>query len=139
VEPLRVLVVEDEPIIGMMLQDTLLDLGCDVVALAHHFEAAMSYADAAELDVAVLDINLRGTRSYPVADLLAERGIPHLFTAGYGVHLDPAYRYAPVLEKPIEMAELRDALVKVTSSAFLRWEALHNASPPARAGLERAG
>jgi DNA-binding response OmpR family regulator len=120
VAPLRVLIVEDEPIVGMMLEEALQDLGCEVVAIAYHFDTAMSYAENADLDVAMLDINLRGERSYPVADVLTERGIPLLFVTGYGSHVLPGYRYAPTLEKPVDLDVLRKVLTEIKANAVGR-------------------
>src|ERR1700733_14313569 len=81
---LRVLVVEDEPIIAMMLEDCLGDLGCSVAAVASRLNDALKQARALDLDAGVLDVNLAGELSYPVAEVLRDRTVPFLFATGYG-------------------------------------------------------
>lgn len=107
----RVLVVEDEAIIAMMLEEYLALLGCEVVATATRLEAAKEKARIAAIDVAVLDINLAGQNSYPVADILSARGIPFIFATGYGsINLLPKLQNFVVLSKPFSMDQLADAL-----------------------------
>jgi DNA-binding response OmpR family regulator len=109
--PLRVLIVEDEPLIGMMLEEALNDLGCEIVAVTHNVRTAMAYASEADLDVAVLDVNLNGQASYPVAAILSNRRVPFLFVTGYGPeNIESTYRSAPVLEKPVTTSELKKTL-----------------------------
>src|SRR5450755_3793242 len=79
----RVLVVEDEMIVAWLLQDMLADLGCVVVGPAASINEALVMIDAEAFDVAVLDVNLNGKMSYPIADVLASRGVPFLFSTGY--------------------------------------------------------
>jgi CheY-like chemotaxis protein len=79
----RVLVVEDETMVAWLLEDMLADLGCAVVGPAAHVNQALAMLDAEALDAAVLDINLNGQKSYPVADALAARGVPFVFSTGY--------------------------------------------------------
>jgi CheY-like chemotaxis protein len=107
----RVLVVEDEAMVSMMLEDFLEDLGCVVVATASRLEDALVKAAQLEVDVAVLDVNLAGKLSYPVAELLRSRGIPFLFATGYGTAgLPDRLSDAPVLSKPYLRAQLVAAL-----------------------------
>ena len=73
---LRVLIVEDEALIASLLEDFLLDLGCDVVGPAMHMTEAVELAREAAIDGATLDVNIVGEKVYPVADILTERGIP---------------------------------------------------------------
>jgi CheY-like chemotaxis protein len=108
---LRVLVVEDEMLVAMNIEDMLLDLGHEVAALANRLETALSFAREAQLDVAMLDVNLAGQASFPVADVLRERGIPYLFATGYGVQgIAEAHRQAPVLQKPFRARDLEEML-----------------------------
>ncbi|TCM50798.1 CheY-like chemotaxis protein [Rhizobium sp. PP-F2F-G48] len=109
----RVLVVEDEMLVAMTLEDTLIDLGLVVVGVAMHLEEALERASHERLDVAVLDINLNGERSYPVADMLQARGIPFIFASGYG-HTDrgTAFPDTPTLAKPYHPDELAQALTQ---------------------------
>jgi len=111
----RVLVIEDEMLVAMLLQDMLADLGCAVVGPAARVEQALAMIDAAgALDAAVLDINLNGQQSYSVADALAARSVPFVFAAGYGQDsLKNGYRSFPLLQKPFKLSELGDALARL--------------------------
>jgi CheY-like chemotaxis protein len=111
----RVLVIEDEMMVAMLLQDMLADLGCVVVGPAARVEQALAMIEAAgALDAAVLDVNLNGQRSYPVADVLAARSVPFVFATGYGEDsLMNGYRSFPLLQKPFRLSELGDALAKL--------------------------
>jgi two-component sensor histidine kinase len=108
----RVLLVEDEPLVRLLMEATLARLGCVVIGPAATLEEAQRLAgDAGERpDAAVLDVNLQGRVSFPVAETLARRGIPVIFLTGYG-ELDeaPAGRNR-VLRKPLDEAALADAL-----------------------------
>jgi CheY-like chemotaxis protein len=114
----RVLIVEDEVMISMMVEDMIQDLGCSVIGPAGDLERALALAEEEAIDVAVLDVNLNGLRSDPVADRLTERGIPFIFATGYGVAgLADAHRGVPVLRKPYDEQELARALQVVLSSS----------------------
>ena len=80
----RVLVVEDEVMIAMLVEDMVLDFGSEVVGPVAHINKALNLARHAELDAAILDINVGGVVIFPVADVLQERGIPFIFATGYG-------------------------------------------------------
>ena len=108
---LRVLVVEDEMMVSMLIEDMLGDLGCHVVGPAARLEEALSLAQHAELDCAVLDVNLGGQSTFPVADLLREKGAPFAFATGYGdAGLREVDRTSPVLQKPFREIDLRRVL-----------------------------
>lgn len=108
----RVLVVEDESRIAMLIRDTLEDLGCEVVAVASRLQDALQKAASLEFDVALLDVNLNGEPSYPVANELAARGVPFVLATGYGSSKIPAeLKQAPVLQKPFLRAELERVLL----------------------------
>jgi CheY-like chemotaxis protein len=112
---LRVLVVEDEMTIALLVEDMLIELGHDVVELAMRLPQAEKLARETEFDVAVLDVNLDGRRSFPVADILIERGIPFLFATGYGASgVDAAYAHYPILTKPFMTEELKSAIDLLT-------------------------
>ena len=116
-EPLqgrRVLVVEDEMMIAMLVEDMLGELGCTVVGPAHALEPALSLASSeAEIDAALLDINLAGQPVFAIADALRAKGVPMIFSTGYGESgLREIDRGAPVLQKPFRAAELAAALNK---------------------------
>lgn len=109
--PLRILVVEDEMTIALMIEDMLLELGHVVVDLAMRLPQAEDMANKADFDFAVLDVNLDGRKSFPVADILSERGIPFVFATGYGASgLDPAYSGRPVITKPFLVDDLKSAI-----------------------------
>jgi CheY-like chemotaxis protein len=109
----RILVVEDESIVAMLLEDILDDLGFAVVGPVARVEPALALLDQEEVDFALLDVNLVGERSYPIADALTERGKPYVFVTGYGLAgLDEAYRDRPVLQKPFTRERLEQALAQ---------------------------
>lgn len=101
----RILVVEDEPLVAMLIEDLLLELGCEVVGPASTLEIAREYAAAGGLDGALLDVNLGDREVYPLADELIARRTPFVFVTGYGSHGHPAaYRDHPTIQKPFRPA-----------------------------------
>jgi DNA-binding NtrC family response regulator len=106
--------VEDEMMVAWLLEDMLTDLGCAVIGPAGSVNQALAMIEAEAIDVAVLDVNLNGEMSYPIADALAARGVPFVFVTGYdkGRILD-GYRVFPVLQKPFHRTELSDILAKL--------------------------
>ena len=110
----RVLVVEDEMIVAWLLQDMLADLGCAVVGPAARVAQALAMIDAEAIDAAVLDVNLNGQKSYPVADALTARGVPFVFSTGYETESLPNdYQSLPLLQKPFKRSELGDTLAQL--------------------------
>ncbi len=110
----RVLIVEDEALIAMLIEDYLDDLGCEIVGTASRLEDGLRKATDLQIDVAVLDINLAGTLSYPIAEVLSARNIPFIFASGYGLTALPqGLTGTPVLPKPYEQKTLVDALIGV--------------------------
>ena len=107
----RVLVVEDEPMISLALQDVLADLGCEVAGAAARLQPALDLAQDLAFDIAVLDIDLGGMRIDPVALVIATRGLPVVFVTGYGPGAAPRQVPGAVLEKPYEAAHLQKALL----------------------------
>ncbi len=107
----RVLVIEDESMVMMLLRDMLEDIGCVVVGSASRIEEATEKARSLAFDVAILDVNLNGTRTFPVAEVLAERGVGFVFATGYGTaSLPPDFVRTPVLQKPFQQLDLERAL-----------------------------
>jgi DNA-binding response OmpR family regulator len=106
----RILLVEDEPMIAFALEDMVLELGFDVVGPAHRLSEALALAADAEVDAAVLDVNLNDVPSFPVADLLRERGIPFLFATGYAEGGVGWNGKAIVIAKPYGRDQLARAL-----------------------------
>lgn len=115
--PLRVLLVEDEALISMILEELLEDLGATVVGPAATVAEALTHANATPApDCALLDINLRGEPSWPIADALLARQVPIAFASGYGKSgLEPRFQTAKVLSKPIDSTQLGDWLAQVAS------------------------
>jgi CheY-like chemotaxis protein len=114
----RVLVVEDEPMVSMMIEDMLRDRGYDVVGVALNLTSAAQLASSLELDLAMLDVNLAGERSFPVAEILRQRQIPFIFATGYGSPgVDPVYAQVRVLRKPFAGADLEKALNEAVAIA----------------------
>ncbi len=112
----RVLLVEDEVLITLLLQDMLLDLECETADAPASLEDALSAARNGAFDLALIDLNLHGKLTYPVADLLKARRIPFIFVTGYGAAaLEPAYADAPVLEKPFRREDLEAMIARVLS------------------------
>jgi DNA-binding NarL/FixJ family response regulator len=110
-EGIRVLLVEDEALLSMMLEEFLEEFGCTVVATAARLDDAMAKATVFAGDVGMLDINLAGEMSYPVAQLLQSRKIPFLFATGYGTDgLPDDLKDATVLSKPFRAVQLYRAL-----------------------------
>ena len=107
----RILVVEDELMIRMLLEDMLGELGYTVAAEAGHIDEALEAARSGDFDVAILDVNLDGEPVSPVADALAARGTPFVFATGYGERgLPEPYRDRPMLKKPFQMDGLKEML-----------------------------
>ena len=108
---LKVLVVEDEALVSMLVEDMLTDLGCTIVGPAAEIEEALRLAGSAEIDAALLDVNLGGRPIFPVADALQTRGVPFAFASGYGeAGLTEDHRGSTVLQKPFREADLRRVL-----------------------------
>jgi CheY-like chemotaxis protein len=88
-------------------------MGHQVVGCASRLPEALDLARSSELDFAVLDINLAGTHSFPIADILRQRGIPFAFASGYGADgLIDGYRQETALRKPYEEKELADVIAR---------------------------
>jgi len=111
---MRVMLVEDQIIIALGTGTMLCELGAANVQSLPTADAALAWLAAAHVDVGVLDIGLGEAMSYPVADLLRERGIPFLFTTGYGEMRDVPERFAdvPVVHKPYGIEGLAEGLAR---------------------------
>lgn len=106
----RILIVEDEPLISMMLEDFLDALGKEVAGTAESVQGALDCVARGSIDAAILDVNLRGgEKSWPVADALAKAGIPFVLATGGDV-VDTGHRARPVLAKPFTMDAVERAL-----------------------------
>jgi CheY-like chemotaxis protein len=107
----RILIVEDELMIRMLLEGMLSDLGHTVAAEAGSIEEALALAKQADFDVAVLDVNLNNQSIAPVVEVLLQRGVPFVFASGYGQRGVPEpYRQSPTLQKPFQLKALAQAI-----------------------------
>lgn len=113
----RVLLVEDNYLIAMLMTDVLRSFGCDIVGPVASVDDALEKVKSAELDAAVLDINVIGGSSAPIAEELSERGVPYLFVTGYGSPkvLSEGLRQKLRLNKPVDERTLKLSLIKVMS------------------------
>ena len=103
----RVLVVEDEMLVLIMIEDMLADLGCKSVISAATVERALALINSQVFDAALLDVNLNGNDSHPVAEALSARGVPFVYsTCNTGHSLREGYSDRPVLKKPFKYEEL---------------------------------
>jgi two-component SAPR family response regulator len=110
---IRVLVVEDEALIGMIIEDFLGGFGYSVVGPIENLEAAIFLAATEQIDVAVVDINISGQVATAVAEKLIERKIPFLFVSGYEKMRGTRYASIPFLRKPFTPEDLHDAIKRV--------------------------
>jgi CheY-like chemotaxis protein len=106
-----ILVIEDEMLIIMMIEDMLTDLGCESIAVASKVGPAISLVNGQIFDVAMVDLKLDGTESYPIADALTERGVPYFFSTGNCLaSVKDGYRNRDVLTKPFTLEQLSQML-----------------------------
>jgi CheY-like chemotaxis protein len=114
----RVLVVEDDVMIRMLIEDMLGDLGFAVAAEASKVHEALAAVNSTAFDVAILDVNLSGETTGPVAEALAARGTPFVFATGYGEHgLPDQFRDRPLLKKPFQIESLKRMLETALAGA----------------------
>lgn len=110
----RVLVVEDESLIAMLVEDGLETLGYEVVGPVGTVDAALRIVEQTPFDLALLDINLGGKQSFPIAEALESRGIPYVFLTGYDRSSLPlAFQHRFGLQKPFRMSALNSALKRL--------------------------
>ena len=109
---LRVLIVEDEAAISMLLEDMLTDFGCEVVGLAARLKVAIEMVERESFDLAILDVNLAGESIYPVAEMLVRHNRLFVFSTGYGGGgIKDPYRDRPVVQKPFSQQELKRTIL----------------------------
>jgi CheY-like chemotaxis protein len=111
----RILVIEDEYFVASDLKRALLAEGAHVVGPTADAARGLALAKDDGIDAAILDVNLEGVDSYPIADALAQRGVPYLFVTGYdGWAMPEKYRDAPRLGKPFNDHAVADEVVRLT-------------------------
>ncbi len=114
----KVLVVEDEMMIAMLIEDMLDEPGCTLVGPATNVPRALDLIDKEQVEVAVLDLNLDGQDTYAIADALQRKNLPFIFATGYGsAGLRKEYGNRPVLQKPFQISELDTALVEALAGS----------------------
>jgi CheY-like chemotaxis protein len=113
----RILIVEDEMVVAMLVEDMVLELGYEVSGVVSRVGDALALADSGRFDLAILDVHLSGKLIFPFADALADRGIPFMFATGYGEHgIPPEHLSQMVLQKPFRPADLRRALSRLAQA-----------------------
>ena len=111
---MRVLIVEDEALISMLFEDILIELNCEVLGPAHNIRQATELACGLDIDAAVLDVNLAGEPIFPVAEILDQRGVPIIFSSGYGATgLPDRWRNCLTLPKPFTTEQVADVLQRL--------------------------
>jgi CheY-like chemotaxis protein len=107
-------------LVAMLIEDMLIDLGYEVIGPAARLAEGLKLANGEQVDAAVLDINLAGELSFPIADVLEARGIPFIFASGYGARgLNEIHRNRTALSKPFQVQDLAQALVNLVPFAPL--------------------
>ena len=118
IQGLRVLIVEDESLVSMLIEDTLADIGCTVVGVASRLDEALRKVSSLAFDLAILDVNLNGSETSPVAEALGKRGTPFILATGYGPGGIPeSFKGAPILAKPFGQSDLERVLAAALASA----------------------
>jgi len=113
---LRILIVEDEMTIALLMEDMLVELGHDVVGMAMRLPQALELARSLSFDLAIIDVNLDGLVSFPVADVLRDRRVPFIFATGYGAAgIDLPYKDRLVVKKPFDLKNLRTAIENIAA------------------------
>lgn len=113
-KPSKVMIVEDEALVAMMVEDMLGDLGCEIAGSFGAVGDALEWLGSEEAapDGAVLDVNIGGEMVFPVAEALREQGVPFVFATGYGDLPRKGFESIEVLAKPINAGALRRAVGK---------------------------
>jgi CheY-like chemotaxis protein len=116
----KVLVVEDEMMIAMLIEDMLEEFGCNLVGPATNVPRALELIGKEQVDVAVLDLNLDGHDTYAIADALRQKDVPFIFATGYGsAGLRKDYADRRVLQKPFQAKDLEAALVDAVAGSHV--------------------
>jgi CheY-like chemotaxis protein len=123
--PLRLLIVEDEMLVCLLIEMTVRELGHEPVGFACSVPDALNLLGDEEdrIDAAMLDVNLGGLLVFPVAEALERRGIPFAFLTGYGAHgVPPRFSHAKVMQKPFTESDLAEAMVRLQRERFAESE-----------------
>lgn len=115
--PRRILLVEDEMLVAMLLEDMLVEAGHTIVGPVARIEQAVEAARSEPIDLAILDVNVGGEEVYPVAEALAAREIPFAFATGYGAQgLREPWQDRPALQKPFQRSDLFRMVAELSAS-----------------------
>ncbi|HXZ47086.1 MAG TPA: response regulator [Pseudolabrys sp.] len=117
--PPRILIIEDEFLIALLIEEISRDIGYRISGIAHNTAEARAALAKRNFDAVLLDINLDGRSDPEIADLLVKRGIPFGFVTGYEYVIEPRHETVPILEKPFTSGELRAFLEKLTGPAMV--------------------
>ena len=110
----KILLVEDSPVVSDFAQEALNELGCEVVGPAANMASARELAQEAEIDGAIVDLRIRGDKSFPICEILAGRGVPFVLTSGYADWTMPeTLKERPQLPKPYTIGDVEAALRKL--------------------------
>ena len=105
------LIIEDESMVAMLIEDMFGDLGWEIAGIASRLDEAMDKVSSLSFDLAILDVNLNGEESYPLAEELQRKGTPFILSTGYGTtSLPRSMQGVPVLSKPFDQSDLERAL-----------------------------
>jgi CheY-like chemotaxis protein len=114
----RVLIIEDESLVAMLLETVLEDLGCTPIGPAATVDEGLRLIEDHDLDAALLDVNVAGHQVFPAAEALKAKGVPFVFSTGYGEGgLPDEWRGHPTIQKPFTEATVRTALMKAMGVA----------------------
>ncbi len=117
---LRVLVVEDEPLVAMLAEEMLSDLGHRAALVAYSLQDGLAALETGDFDLAFLDVNLGGSLSFPIAEAAAKRGLPVLFVTGFGIQHMEQLDGECVLPKPYSSQDLERAITKAMNRGPVR-------------------
>ena len=107
----RIFVIEDDSMVSMLLEELLSDIGCKLAGTAFRFDEAIQKAKSVAFDLAILDVDLHGQRTVPIAEEFARCGIRFVFATGYALpDLPDALRRVPMLQKPFNQEDLKRVL-----------------------------
>ncbi|MEZ5873535.1 MAG: response regulator [Hyphomicrobiales bacterium] len=114
----RILIVDDEPLISLLMEDWLTEMGYEVVGPAATIEEGVDLAGSASLDGAILDLRLGDQKSYPVASVLVKRGVPFAFATGdENLQDQDDFKDAPILVKPFDFDAVKGIIDKMLARA----------------------
>jgi CheY-like chemotaxis protein len=113
----RILVLDDEPLISMMIEDWLAELGCETVGPVHSVRDALGLIGSVAIDGAILDVSLGAEDCYPVADRLRELGVPIAFATGYGPgSIAARFKGELILLKPFDFEAVSEIIAKLVGN-----------------------